>query len=70
MSIIIPDNVEVVFEHYCKNCEDAEPVIVDREITENGNTSVVHRVTCNNTQICQKVRTIVATEKSKGYPFV
>jgi hypothetical protein len=68
--LVIPDNVEVVFEHYCVDCDKSEPVIIDSEISEGDKIWTVHRVTCNNTQICQKVRTIAATEKAKGYPFV
>lgn len=68
--LVIPDNVEVIFEHYCVDCDKCEPVIIDSEISEEERSWVVHRMTCNNTQICQKVRTIAATEKAKGYPFV
>lgn len=64
--IIIPANMEIVFEHFCRGCEIAEPVIIDQLIGE----AIVHRVICNNSQICRKVRTIAATEKAKEYPFV
>lgn len=64
--IITPVNVEIVFEHYCKGCTICEPVIVKIEFGD----KEIQRVTCNNTQICQKVRTMAATEKAKEYPFV
>ncbi len=62
--IVIPANIEIVFEHFCRDCEVAEPVIIDQEIEE----KVKYRVICNNSQICRKARTMVATEKAKE-PF-
>lgn len=64
--MVVPANMEVVFEHFCRDCEISEPVIIDQLIGE----TIIHRVICNNSQICQKVRTIAATEKAKEYPFV
>ena len=64
--IVVPANMEIVFEHFCRDCEVAEPVIIDQEIEG----KVKHRVICNNSQICRKVRTLAATEKAKEYPFV
>lgn len=61
----LPKNVEIVFEDYCKDCDICEPVIIERRTDE-----VINRVTCNNTAICRKVRTIAATEKARMYPFV
>lgn len=68
--LIIPENTEIVFEDYCLGCDKAEPIVVDREVTENGESETIHRITCNNVQICLKAREIAATEKSKEYPFV
>lgn len=64
--IVVPTNVEIVFEHFCEDCKVCEPVIIGQQIGE----KLKHRVTCNNSQICRKVRTIAATEKAKEYPFV
>ena len=36
--LVIPDNVEVVFEHYCVDCDKSEPVIIDSEISEGDKT--------------------------------
>lgn len=68
--LVIPDNIEIVFEHYCSECDKCEPVIITSRIKTGEETEEINRVTCNNTQICRKVRTIAATEKAKEYPFV
>ena len=68
--IVVPENVEIVFEHFCKNCEICEPVVITHEVfSGNEKQAVINRISCNNTQICQKVRSISATEKAKDYPF-
>lgn len=64
--MIIPVNVEIVFEHFCRDCTICEPVIIKHVFGD----KEIQRVTCNNTQICQKVRTVAATEKAKEYPFI
>lgn len=68
--LILPENTEIVFEDYCNGCDKAEPVVIDRAITEDGETRIMYRVTCNNTQICLKAREIAAAGKAKEYPFV
>lgn len=67
--IIIPVNVEIVFEHFCSDCDKCEPVIIEGILSADGVEKTIQRIRCNNTQICQKVRTIAATEKAKEYPF-
>ena len=61
MDIVIPDNIEVVFEHYCRGCDKCEPAIIEGQ---------KYRLICINTQICSKARSIAATEKAKEFPFV
>lgn len=67
--IVIPDNVEVVFEHYCLDCDKCEPVIIESRLSTDGTEKEIYRVSCNNVQICQKARAIAATEKAREYPF-
>lgn len=68
--MVIPNNVDIVFEHYCEDCLKCETVIIDRTVTEDGKTVTMQRVTCDNLQICQEARTIAATEKTRDYPFI
>lgn len=67
--IIIPVNTEIVFEHYCSDCDKCEPVIIENKLSADGVEKIIYRVSCNNVQICQKARAIAATEKARDYPF-
>lgn len=67
--IIIPANTEIVFEHYCNDCDKCEPVIIESRLFADGVEKDMYRVSCNNVQICQKARAIAATEKAREYPF-
>lgn len=63
--MLIPKNVEIMFESYCGECDMCEPVC----LTFLKNDKPYQRITCNNTAICVKVREIVAKEKARDYPF-
>ncbi len=67
--ITIPVNVEVVFEHFCTDCDKCDPVIVEKSISIDGIEKKINRISCENTGICRNIRTITATEKAKDYPF-
>ena len=57
--IVIPANVEVVFEEYCRSCKQCEILITQHADKQ--------RIICNNSQICQRIRSMIAKEKSRSY---
>lgn len=67
--IIIPENMEIVFEHFCNDCDQCEPEIKTLKTVTDAQITDKYRVVCVNSAVCLKARSIAATEKSKEYPF-
>ena len=68
--IIVPDNVEIVFEYYCKGCDRCDPEIITDEASWSVRQAVEHRIRCKNTEVCANSRSMAASESAKEYPFV
>ena len=66
--MILPNDLEIVFEDYCQDCCASDPVIISREIEFENKQHTIRRISCNNISICQKVRSMAAIEEVKE-PF-
>ena len=60
--IILPPNVDLLFEDDCKGCDMAEPVII-----ESGSR---YRIQCGIVEMCKRAKAQATSKRTKEYPYV
>lgn len=60
--LIIPPNVDLLFEDDCKGCDMAEPVVL-----KSGSR---YRIQCGIVEICKRAKAQAASKRTKEFPYV
>lgn len=60
--LIIPPNIDLIFEDDCQGCTLAEPVVIE--------SGGMYRIGCNIVNICKRAKTQAAQKRTKEFPYV
>lgn len=60
--LIIPPNIDLLFEDDCIDCSLCEPVVIK--------DGTRYRIACNIEAICKKAKGMAAQKRTKEYPYV
>lgn len=60
--LIIPPNIDLIFEDDCMDCPLCEPVVIESDKR--------YRIGCNIVAICKKAKSMATQKRTKEFPYV